>query len=244
MKLISLNIWGGRIYKPLIEFIKKSADIDIFCFQEVFNGATTTRSVHTESVMDIFSKIADTLPGHQGIFVEEQTNEEGQAIFLRRNIKIIKTGEEFVFRFKNAMENNDSRTLGRVVQYCQIENPGREYLIGNFHGLWNGQGKIDTPDRISQSKKIKEFLDRFNLPKVLVGDFNLLPSTESIKIIETDMCNLIKDFDITSTRSELYKRGNSQYADYTFISPEIIVKDFKVLQDVISDHLPLYLEFE
>ncbi len=39
MKLITLNTNGGRVFEPLMNFIKThSSDTDIFCFQEVFNG--------------------------------------------------------------------------------------------------------------------------------------------------------------------------------------------------------------
>ena len=39
MKLITLNLWAGVVYEPLIEFIKKhSEDTDVFCFQEMAFG--------------------------------------------------------------------------------------------------------------------------------------------------------------------------------------------------------------
>jgi hypothetical protein len=37
MKLINLNTWAGKVKEPLNEFMKnKSAETDIFCFQEIF----------------------------------------------------------------------------------------------------------------------------------------------------------------------------------------------------------------
>lgn len=37
MKLISINTWGGRLFEPLIKFIKSQAKTtDIFCFQELY----------------------------------------------------------------------------------------------------------------------------------------------------------------------------------------------------------------
>ena len=38
MKLITLNTWSGKLDKQLKSFIKNhSGDVDIFCFQEIFN---------------------------------------------------------------------------------------------------------------------------------------------------------------------------------------------------------------
>jgi len=39
MKLITLNIWGGHMFNPLLEFIQAHQDIDIFCLQEVYHQA-------------------------------------------------------------------------------------------------------------------------------------------------------------------------------------------------------------
>ena len=76
----------------------------------------------------------------------------------------------------------------------------------------------------------------------MCGDFNLLPNTQSLAILEEGMRNLIKEFGITSTRSELYTKSE-KYADYILTSPDIAVHDFKVFSDTISDHLPLMVEF-
>ena len=75
-----------------------------------------------------------------------------------------------------------------------------------------------------------------------INIFNLKPDTESIQIIENGMNNLITQYDITSTRSNWYTK-EERFADYIFTSPEIIIKTFEVLPDVVSDHLPLFLEF-
>ena len=48
-----------------------------------------------------------------------------------------------------------------------------------------------------------------------------------------------------TTRSRHYdKLIDFPFADYIFTSPEIIVSEFKVLSDEVSDHLPLLLDFE
>ncbi len=44
-----------------------------------------------------------------------------------------------------------------------------------------------------------------NLPTILCGDFNLMPDTKSIEILETGMQNLVKNYNVTSTRSSFYK---------------------------------------
>jgi endonuclease/exonuclease/phosphatase family metal-dependent hydrolase len=122
---------------------------------------------------------------------------------------------------------------------CTINNT--VYTVMNVHGLWNGKGKTDTPERIAQSQRIREFMDTVDSQKILCGDFNLRPDTKSVEIITNGMNDLIKTFHITSTRTSLYGK-DEQFVDYIFVSPDVNVKEFKVLPDEVSDHSPLFLE--
>ncbi len=195
-----------------------------------------------ENIGDIFSKIQTVLSDHQGYFYPDHENGIGMATFIKKNIAIENVERIFIHRWMNAFENDDYRTIGKSLEYVKLKVGERSFLIANMHGLWNGAGKTDTPDRIAQSNKVKELLDGFNGPKILCGDFNLSPDTESIKILEKDMKNLITEYGVQSTRSSYYPKDN-KFADYILVSPDVQVKDFKVFPDEVSDHLALYLEF-
>ena len=84
--------------------------------------------------------------------------------------------------------------------------------------------------------------DSFKGPKILCGDFNLHPETKSMKLLEQNLKNLIVEFGITSTRSKLHKRTN-KYADYIMVSEEIKINKFEAMDENVSDHLPLLLDF-
>ena len=113
----------------------------------------------------------------------------------------------------------------------------------NFHGLWNGQGKSDSADRIAQSRRLLDFLAGRREPFVVGGDFNLAPDTRSLKMLEkAGLRNLVAEFGVTSTRTSLYTRPE-RFADYVFVSASVDVRAFRVLPDEVSDHAPLMLEF-
>ncbi len=70
MKLITLNIWGGKLANPLLDFLDNYKDVDIFCFQEVFRSnedRIISRGMHS----NIFNKIKVTLNNHQGYFAAQ-----------------------------------------------------------------------------------------------------------------------------------------------------------------------------
>lgn len=250
MKLLSLNIWGGQVYEPLIGFIKEQSEtVDIFCFQEMLNGIKGEKSDvisnAPNAIVDIYSQFQDILLGFQGYFAPAQ-DEAGNAIFIRKNIKVLKEDNFFVYRFLNSYKDGKTETMGRNLQYIQFKVEDKQFIVANLHGLWDPQGKGDTPERIKQFKKVKEFLDNCEGKKILCGDLNLLPDTQSMLILEKEMKNLVKDYKITSTRSSLYSRfldKNDKFADYVLVSKDVSVKDFKVLSNEVSDHLPLFLDF-
>lgn len=246
MKLITLNIWGGIVFEPLMDFFKKHAeDTDIFCLQEVFNNLPGVPSkVQTKNPrLTIYSDIKAVLPQFDSYTHPTEDTEESLAMFVRKTIPIDSIDEIFVYRWKNAMENNDPSTYGINVEYLQFHYGEKKYTICNLHGHWTPNFKGDNPARLEQSQNIKKLLDGFDGAKILCGDFNVAPDTQSIAILETSMKNLIKEYKITSTRSHLYTK-EVKFSDYIMVSSEIRVKKFEVIQDVVSDHLPLLLEFD
>lgn len=241
MKLITLNLWGGHLRNPLLNFIDKYQNVDIFCLQEVYcNAHQAVTEEDRELSLNIFSDLQQLLPNHFPIFKPAVENIYGIAMLLKSNIDILGEGDINIHQKQHypGIGLNHPRDL----QWVECEINKKTYFILNVHGLWNGQGKKDTPERINQSQRIRHFMDTINTPKILCGDFNLRPDTESMNMIEQGMNNLIKINNISSTRTRYYKK-EEKFADYILTSPDIVVNEFAVLSDEVSDHAPLYLDF-
>jgi len=74
MKLITLNTWGGKVYQPLINFIKQhSEDTDIFCFQEVFKTSTENHD-YKGYRLNLYDEISTILNNFHGYFAPTQDN--------------------------------------------------------------------------------------------------------------------------------------------------------------------------
>lgn len=253
MKLITLNIWGGHIRQPLLEFIFKHQDVDIFCFQEVYHKALDKFSTDDkEASLNIFSEISELLPDHQAFFRPVIGSEEGNAygigMFVKKNLKVMDGGDVTIHHNPNYpidAPSGKGPTHSRKLQWLSIQAEEQIYTIMNVHGLWNGMGKTDTPERIAQSQKIKEFMDALSTPKILCGDFNLRPETKSLEMLKQEMVDLIELYNVSSTRTNLYSKLKEQpFADYILTCPKIRVNHFEVLSDEVSDHAPLLLKFE
>lgn len=245
MKLITLNTWGARIKEPFREFIKKHQDIDIFCFQEVYDKSREIMGEeYPNSNHDLFTELRKLLPNHNGFFRPVLQGVYGIAIFIKKDHPVLEEGEILIHASNQKGTINDGHH-DRNMQWLKFEYEGKVLTVLNVHGLWNGKGKDDVPEKIAQSKVIKEFIDKLEGSKILCGDFNLNPNTESMNIIGKGMRDLIKEYAVPTTRNSIYfaKPGKTEkFADYIFTSPDIEVKDFKVLPDEVSDHTALLLE--
>ncbi len=240
MKLITLNTWGGRVGEPFIDFVEKHRDVDIFCFQEIYDQAKEVMAKdYPNDMYEQFADLGMLLPEHDGFFRPILREVYGLAIFIKKNLQVKEEGELLIHD-----SDSDSILDGhhlRKLQWVKFNKDGKDFTVVNVHGLWNGMGKNDTPERLAQSEMIKGFMDKVDGPKILCGDFNLNPDTESLRMLGENMKDLVKEYSVTSTRTSFYEKPG-KFADYIFVSPDIEVKNFKVLPEEVSDHAALFLE--
>ncbi len=252
MKIITLNAWGGKLYEPLMEFIKKHApDTDVFCFQDVLFGDEEGFSPIEKGRLNLFKEIEKALPNHTGVISREPNHSfvvgemlgpeigSGKALFFGKKLQLLDSGE-----FSVSDENLTDSLVACKCQWVTLQDGSYETTVLNLHGLWQKDSKkLDTPERIEQSKRIARFLAEVPSRKVFCGDFNMVPHGQAMAILEEGMTNLIKEHGVTSTRSKHYPK-EEKFADYILVSTDIKVKRFEVLPDEISDHLAVYVDFE
>ncbi len=176
----------------------------------------------------------------KGAFFKSFKVTDCQVIFTKGNLEILSSG-------RLALTTNLTVSTG-YASYITFKKQGRIVNLLNVHGKSLPGHKMDTPTRLKQSKTIIDFLKAKSGPKVIGGDFNLMPDTKSIAMFENaGYRNLIKDFGVKNTRNKLSWRqfNNLQYfADFVFVSKEVKVNKFEVPYMEISDHLPQILDFE
>lgn len=248
MKLITLNTWGGKIREPLISFITvHHDDIDVFCFQEVFHDAENKNQegyAQAGADLNLFHAITTLLPNHNGYFCPTVGDYYGIATFIRKSIPIVESRDILIY--ENHHDDGEVGKHSRKALWHAMQLGEKQFSILNVHGLWNGNGKTDTPDRIEQSRRIKDFMHSVPGTQIICGDFNLLPETESVAILAEGMQDLVKMNKVTTTRTSLYARAETsgKFADYIFVSPDVLVRDFSVLPEEVSDHAALFVAID
>jgi endonuclease/exonuclease/phosphatase family metal-dependent hydrolase len=171
----------------------------------------------------------------------------GIATFARRGLPIEQRCAATIIKHQDHLDAVPGlHTIVRPVQLTRLRTTHGPLVVANYHGLAQPGSKLDSDERLAQSAALRRVLADQHAPCVLIGDFNLLPDTESIRLLERDFRNLVTERGIRTTRSRLNphhgKPTEQPHADYAFVSPALTVLDVQVPNVAISDHLPLILD--
>lgn len=231
MKIFSLNAWHGTRELELRELLTAElASMDIFCFQEA-DGELIQQIFHDIFPSDEFHKLyANKLSG---------SYPDALASFVRKDIDLIDN---------TVLLENTGDSAG-YSQVMHLREKNRDIFVANVHGAPYPGDKLDTPGRILQSQTIIDHLSQCDGIRIACGDFNLDPSTESVRIFrQSNYLDLIRGYNIETTRNDLAWRrfpGHEQkFADYVFVSRDATISNFTVPYSLASDHLPLIVELD
>jgi endonuclease/exonuclease/phosphatase family metal-dependent hydrolase len=264
MRILSLNVWGGMLHAPLIDYLA-TVDADVYCLQEV-SRAVAARSpwltyrdgdVELQQRADLYGEIAAALPSHDGFFAPtargelldgEQPcwQEFGLATFVRRDIAVIGQALDFVHG-DFSPDGFGAYPRARNAHAFRLHDyrASRTLCVAQLHGLRDPEGKGDTPARAAQADAVIALIERLrrkNEGLVLCGDFNVLPSSDTFSALaRSGLADLVTARGFTDTRTSHYTKPG-RYADYMLVDPQVPVADFTVVEaPEVSDHRPLLL---
>ncbi len=184
-------------------------------------------------------------------------NDEGEysAIFYnKKKFKIIEGSTFWLSETPDKVSMGWDAVCNRVCTYALFEN------VTTKQQLWVFNTHFDHVGEVARLKSVSLILDKIkainanNLPLVLMGDFNLEPETENIKLFKTALndskeVSITPPFGPTGTFNGFeFDKPVNRRIDYLFVSKgSIQVNKYAVLSDskdlkYPSDHLPVYIE--
>lgn len=265
MRLISLNVALFETNnEKLYEFLLKQRP-DIVCLQEVaakvdlhVNSTYISKDYIDKATSDLkysfFGPTWMVKDFHQTNFHQKENFDFEFGGFLksgnyiRTKFKILKRSNVFISN-KNIKVTDWStwpKNQSKAVQVVDLKLPNSKKLrILNYHGIWTKE-KIGNKETLDACKKINQLATEINYPTIITGDFNLFPDTQSMNVFQDNFISLVDKHNIQTTRpktNELsYLKRN--VVDFIFVTKDIKIKSFEVLDTDVSDHLPLILDFE
>ncbi len=265
MKIMCLNGWGGKLADQLLPYLAQTAP-DILCLQEVVHSPASAKDWLTYRDGDhvlpqranFFRDVCDVLPDHTAIFCPaaqgvlwdgdaKVPSQWGLATFVHKSRPIIGQVQGFVHKgFEpdgyGAHPRSRSAHGVRVYDY----DTERAISVTHMHGLRDLRGKMDTPERALQARRLLELSAAVAEPEdfaVLCGDFNVEPESETLEILKgAGMEELVTTRGFLGTRSGFYEKPG-KFADYMLVNRPAEVVEFDVVYaPEVSDHCPLVLE--
>ncbi len=241
MKLIQLNIWGGKLINEIAEFIAAEKPA-LVCMQEVHDIAGETNYLFGP-LWEIkkLSGMADSHMSPSFAFnYMERTASYGNA--LLSNIKSRQTSTTF--------------THGKFIKSydCESVSPGqdpRNFLhvelenglhIITYHGMYVPGSKAGNDITLAHSALLANYIANLSGAVVLTGDFNLEPGSTSIRLLGQNLRNLSLEYNLDTSYSQFGR--HNVVCDYIFVNDQVKVKSFGASEAVVSDHKPLILEFD
>ena len=265
MRIMCLNGWGGKLHDALIGYLG-AAPPDIICLQEVVHTPasdadwlTYRDGAHSlPQRANFFRDVAAALPDHQATFCPaaqgvlwdgDRTvpSQWGLATFVRASYPVIGQIQAFVhkdFSPDGYGEHPRSRNAHAVRVFDFERN--RPVSIVHTHGLRDLNGKMDTPERVAQARRLAELAKHIAAPGealVVCGDLNVEPDSATFDILgEIGLTDLVTARGFTGTRTSHYSKPG-RFADYMLVNEAVDVLDFRVVTEPeVSDHRPLVLD--
>lgn len=245
VRVLQLNIFMGKWLDEVIKYVKKE-NFDILIFQEVSGGRV---SFHRDNT---FQKIIDLgydgellanwrVKGFHGSFF-------GNATFFKRSFTLLERTEIWLKSYRDIEDpdNRESRDDPKAPLSLLLEKNGIQLRVVNAHLAWNPTPN-DTKEKIRQAKIFYNYLKTIDAPFIITGDFNVEKDTQVVKMIDKIGRNLAREHNVINTLNSRKHKAPHLFppglaVDYAYVSDDIRVEKFEVLDMDLSDHLGIYLE--
>ena len=248
LKVMSWNIWSGKNWEQIVDFVKKN-EIEIIGFQEADNNLERTGFLH------IAEEIAKSLGFYYAYSpsVENQNTGEfaggqfGNCVISK--YPILKNKRHFL----STLEGWDGTviTQPRTLLETEIEVNSKVICFMTLHLSYSREFKT-TAIKLKQIEKVIEVIHKNkDVPIILLGDFNSVPENQEIDKIkqflkDVDEKNSLKTWTMYDFEYQDWKvlAGLNFKIDYIFISKYIKHETPKIDINKISDHVPVIVGLE
>lgn len=174
----------------------------------------------------------------------------GNATFYKKSFTLVARHELVLHKnpqpFPSDSENY--QVVGRVLLHLVLNIKGTQISFLNTHFAW-AKTSIEQPHHTKQGEILINYLRNVPKPFILTTDMNIQPDQPLIQKIDTLSQNLTTKFQIKNTLNprthsaqQLFPKGIA--VDYIFVSNDLRVKKFEVINEDLSDHLALTAEIE
>ena len=255
IKLLQLNINADNYLDTLTPYLT-SHDFDIIQLQEATGKHTLSGTINSK--VDVYEKLQKVLSSQYNSELsistryssEPNTSYMGNATFYKKTF-ILKEKNILVLHKRTEpfpSELNTYEDVGRTILHLKLLIDGKDISFINAHLAW-AKTSNEEPHQTKQGEIFLKYLQTVPTSFILTGDFNLNPQQPTIQKFNQLARNLTSEYHVTNTLNPRTHRAKSLFppgvaVDYIYVSRDLEVKNFAVVEEDISDHLGLTVEID
>lgn len=254
LSILQLNINSDNYWDQLIPYIT-SHDFDVMQFQEVTGPHSVSGNINSK--LDGFKELQKTLDalyiGELIIpttFTSHPSSYMGNATFYKKDFSFVHKHIITMHDRKEPFPSdaNNFEDEARLLLHLQLSIQGKTISFLNTHFAW-AQSPKEESHQTKQGEIMLEYLKQIKKPFVFTGDFNLDPDQPTIQKVNKLARNLTTENKVSNTLNPRTHRAKHLFpkgaaVDYIFVSPDIKINNFSVVEEDLSDHFGLIVEIE
>ena len=248
MKFFNLNLYKGKCLPAVLAYIKKER-FDIIHLQEVSGPGVSFNQ------WDCFAEIIRET-ALQGEILTSWTKKQDPAGYFSNATfysSRVKLKEQINLSFAPFQEIEDPENLNAAVHpknalFLRFGIGEKEFWTINTHMAW-GPTPFDEPYKVDNARVLAAQLSLLEHPFILSGDFNVVTTTEVMRLVAAHGTNLTEQHGISNTLNARLHKAQHLFppglaVDFIIVHEKIKTDNFKVVQEEdLSDHLGLTVEF-
>lgn len=253
--VLQLNTFADIYWDKLVSFLT-SHDFDILQLQELSGKDTISGIIHSrhDTYKELNALLQENYSSELAIannFTSNPTTSYmGNATFYKKQF-ILQEKHIIPLYQRTSPFPSDAKSFekaGRNLLHLKLLIDGKTISFLNAHLAW-AKTSYEEPHQTEQGEKFLSYLEQVQRPWILSGDFNLNPQQPTIQKINQLAWNLTSENHITNTLNPRNHRAKGLFpkgiaVDYMYVTDDITVKDFSVIEEDISDHFGLQATYE
>lgn len=255
LSILQLNINADNFWDNLVAFLNANK-FDILQLQEVAGKDSVSGNINSKR--DCYEALRNVLGEdyYSEIAIAQRyssspTSYLANATFYKKTFPLVDK-KIITFHERNTpfpSEATSYEEVGRNLLHLTLQIANKQISFLNTHLAWAPTTK-EQQHQTQQGEIFLQYVQRVPAPFVLSGDFNIDPEQPIVRKTTDLAKNLIDEYNVVNTLNPrkhsaqmLFPPGAA--VDYIFVTRDIDVKNFKVLEhEDISDHLGLTVEIE
>ena len=240
----------GRFLPKILKYLQKN-DFDIINFQEVSGGQWSPFTAK-----DLFAVFEKSL-GYHGVLAAHFNNSRtysGNATFFRKSFQLLDQKTIHLKKTRGPVDLNHRFLASRIKSFPRnalsllLGKDNKQIRVINCHLAW-GKSPEERAYHCVQNQRLINYVKTLPRPFILSGDFNLTDDSRTVKELDKLARNLTAEHKIKNTLNPRTHRVQKLFppgyaVDFVYASKGVQPKKFQLIEDDLSDHLGLKLDFE